>query len=203
MIIKVCGLREAENIRAVEAAGASWFGFIFYARSPRFVDAPPAYLPQRGRRVGVFVHADFDEVTARVRQFGLHAVQLHGEASPELCRSLRAQGLIVVRALPVTESFVEETEAYLAAVDYFVFDTPTPDFGGSGRAYDHNRLLRYDGHVPFLLSGGLSPQSVAELRRFHHPRCAGYDLNSGFETAPGMKDAEAVAEFVRQMRRNG
>lgn len=200
MIIKVCGLREAENIRAVEAAGADWLGFIFYPKSPRFVDEAPAYLPERSRRVGVFVHPDFVEVVNRVRQFGLHAVQFHGTASPDVCRVFRERGLTVIRALPVTETFVSETAQYVGKVDYFLFDTPTLKFGGSGRTYDWSLLRRYPGPTPFILSGGLSPEAAADVKRFRHPLCAGYDLNSGFETAPGLKDAGAVKQFVEYVR---
>lgn len=195
MLIKVCGLREAENIRAVEATGADWFGFIFYPKSPRFVDAVPGYLPRRGKRVGVFVHPRQEEVEQQVEQFGLHAVQFHGEADPALCRTFRSQGLTVIRALPATETLAEETAPYQDCVDYFLFDTPTKQFGGSGRTYDWSVLRLYQGPVPFLLSGGLSPAALPDLKRFRHPYCAGYDLNSGFETAPAIKNAEAIKQF--------
>ncbi len=200
MIIKVCGLREADNIRAVEQAGADWAGFIFYPSSPRFVDTVPGYLPDSCRRVGVFVHPTYREVKQRVKQFGLQAVQLHGKASAEMCRCFRDEGLTVIRALPAVDTFVADTAEYVGSVDYFLFDTPTLRFGGSGRSYDWSLLSRYPGPTPFLLSGGLSPQSVDELRKFRHPCLAGYDLNSGFETAPGVKDAAAVAQFVAAMR---
>lgn len=74
MIIKVCGLRDADNIRAVEEAGADWTGFIFYPRSPRFVSEVPTYLPQHAKRVGVFVHPQFRDVVEKVKAFGLQAV---------------------------------------------------------------------------------------------------------------------------------
>lgn len=199
MIIKVCGLHEADNIRAVEQAGADWFGFIFYHQSPRFIDNPPAYLPTRGKRIGVFVHPAFREVVERVKQFGLDAVQFHGKASPEICQAFRDRGLTVIRALPVTPEFVAETAAYTGHIDYFLFDTPTLSFGGSGRLYDWDLLHRYNGPTPFLLSGGLSPQLIPELQHFGHPHLAGYDLNSGFETAPGIKDAAAVKQFINQL----
>lgn len=200
MIIKVCGLREAGNIRAVEAAGADWFGFIFYPRSPRYVDVPPAYLPGRGKRVGVFVNAVPEEVGCRVAQFGLQAVQLHGEASPGLCRTFRRQGLTVIRALPATGSVAEEAAPYQGAVDFFLFDTPTPQFGGSGQPYDWSVLRRYQGPAPFLLSGGISLRSLPALHAFRHPLCAGFDLNSGFETAPAVKDAAAVRQFILHIK---
>ncbi len=199
MIIKVCGLGEANNIRAVEEAGAHWFGFIFYPQSPRFIDKRPAYLPKRGKRVGVFVHPSYREVLERVKQFELDAVQFHGNASPEICQTFKDRGIIVIRALPTKPDFVAETAAYTKHIDYFLFDTPTLSFGGSGRSYDWTLLKRYKGPVPFLLSGGLSLSLLPELQKFSHPNLAGYDLNSGFEIAPGIKDAAAVQQFIRQI----
>lgn len=200
MIVKVCGLREAENIRAVEEAGTDWFGFIFYPQSPRFVDKTPAYLPRHGLRVGVFVHPDFREVTRRVRQFGLQAVQFHGTASPDVCQTYRERGLVVIRALSATLESLAETAAYTGKTDYFLFDTPTLHFGGSGRTYNWTLLHRYEGQTPFLLSGGLSPNSLPALQKFHHPLLAGYDLNSGFETAPAMKDAATIKRFIQEIK---
>lgn len=199
-IIKVCGLRDGENIRAVEAAGADWFGFIFYPRSPRFCNDVPSYLPTRGERVGVFVHPTFRDVTERARQFGLTAVQFHGKASAEMCAEFRSKGLKVIRAIATTETFVSETAEYVGKVDYFLFDTPTLKFGGSGRRYDWTLLDRYTASVLFLLSGGLSPASVSDIRTFSHPALVGYDLNSGFETAPGIKDAHSIEQFIKDIR---
>lgn len=200
MLIKVCGLREADNIRAVEEAGPDLMGFIFYPRSPRYVSEVPAHLPEKAGRVGVFVHPDFVEVTRRVKEYGLSAVQFHGQASAEMCQTFRERGLTVIRALPVTDTFVADTAQYTGRVDLFLFDTPTLRFGGSGRRYDWSLLGRYPGPTPFLLSGGLSPDSLDDLRTFHHPFLAGYDLNSGFETAPAVKDAAALKHFIQTIR---
>lgn len=196
MLIKVCGMRNADNIRAVEQTGIDWMGFIFYPPSPRYVDQVPDYLPQQVKRVGVFVNPTFRQVVDRVKQFGLHAVQFHGTASPEMCQAFRERGLIVIRALPVTPTFVADTAEYTDKIDYFLFDTPTLKFGGSGKSYDWQLLRRYNGPTPFLLSGGLSLQSVPQLQQFTHPYLAGYDLNSGFEIAPAVKDAAQIHNFV-------
>lgn len=200
MIIKVCGMREADNIRAVEQAQPDLMGFIFYPRSPRYVDTVPAYMPQGVERVGVFVHPQYRDVMNHIKQYGLQVVQFHGTASPDMCATFREQGVKVVRALPVTEAFVADTAEYVGKVDLFLFDTPTLKFGGSGKSYDWDLLKRYPGPTPFLLSGGLSPQSVKQLQAFEHPFLAGYDINSGFETAPAVKDAAAVKQFIDTMR---
>ncbi|MBP3228581.1 MAG: phosphoribosylanthranilate isomerase [Bacteroidaceae bacterium] len=200
MIVKVCGLRDTHNIRAVEEQAApDWYGFIFYARSPRYVADVPTYLPRGGRRVGVFVKPDTDDVLHRARQFGLHTVQLYG-APPAQCAALREAGLQVIVALSATGDLDALATPYIYNTDYFLFDTPTASYGGSGRQFDHTLLATYTGSVPFLLSGGLGPASLPAVRAVAHPRFAGIDLNSGFETAPARKDAALLADFIKSVR---
>ena len=200
MIIKVCGMREPENIRAIENTGADWIGFICYERSPRFVADTPAYLPRHAKRVGVFVNAGFDTITARAEALRLDYVQLHGTESPELCLELRCHGFHLIKAFaPRTPADLKQTIPYLPLCDYLLFDTPSAGHGGSGKAFDWSLLRFYLGDVPFLLSGGICPESLEALRRFHHPQWAGIDLNSGFETAPGIKDAEKLKKFIERI----
>jgi phosphoribosylanthranilate isomerase len=208
MIIKVCGLRDAENIRAVEEALAPlvapagpvdtlWTGFIFYPPSPRAAAAfPPAYLPQTAHRVGVFVSPSEKEVQQAAAAYGLKVVQLHGDVSPAFCRGLRSAGKTVVRVLPGDASSLRRVSDYADAVDYFLFDTPTATHGGSGKTFDWQVLQHYDADVPFLLGGGIGPEALPALTTFHHPRWCGLDLNSRFEVSPGVKDAALLRRFV-------
>lgn len=201
MLIKVCGMRQSENIRAVEAAGADWMGFIFHPRSPRYVSAPPAYLPQRCRRVGVFVNAPAAEIRRQVEAFGLDLVQLHGDETPARCAALRHEGLRIVRALRIaTAEDARRAADYAESADYLLFDTPSADYGGSGQRFDWACLRAYDGPLPFLLSGGLGADALPALAAFRHPRCIGLDLNSRFETAPALKDAAALKAFIQSAR---
>lgn len=194
-------MREPENIRAVEKTGADWMGFICYERSPRFVADTPACLPERCRRIGVFVNAGFEQITARAEALGLDYLQLHGTESPELCLELRCHGFHLIKAFaPRTPEDFERTVPYLPLCDYLLFDTPTTGYGGSGKAFDWSLLRFYHGDVPFLLSGGICPESLEALRHFHHPQWAGIDLNSGFETAPAVKDAEKLKTFIETIR---
>ena len=193
-------MREPENIRAIENTGADWIGFIYYERSPRFVADTPAYLPRHAKRVGVFVNAGFDTITARAEALRLDYVQLHGTESPKLCLELRCHGFHLIKAFaPRTPADLEQTIPYLPLCDYLLFDTPSAGHGGSGKAFDWSLLRFYLGDVPFLLSGGICPESLEALRRFHHPQWAGIDLNSGFETAPGIKDAEKLKKFIERI----
>lgn len=200
-VIKVCGMREAGNIRLVEAAGADWMGFIFYPPSPRYVSRRPDYLPAC-RRVGVFVDADEACIREHVARFGLQSVQLHGHESPDLCRRLRDSGVHVIKAFHAASPCdLLLTTHYERAADTFLFDTPCAGHGGSGRRFDWQLLHAYTGRTPFLLSGGIGPDCLDALAAFSHPRLLGYDLNSGFETAPAIKDAETLRTFIQAIKK--
>lgn len=197
MIVKVCGMRNAENIRQVELAGADWMGFIDYERSPRHVAGIPSYLPVAARKVGVFVQAPLSRILKRRADWQLDLVQLHGHESPDFCRELRLSGLKIIKAFALhSPDDLPATELYAPYCDYFLFDTPCPEYGGSGKTFDWSLLAHYHGSRPFLLSGGLNPSSLKALAAFRHPLWAGIDLNSGFEQAPAMKDVSALAEFI-------
>lgn len=201
MIVKVCGMSDAVNIRLAEQLNIDWMGFIFYPPSPRYVERRPDYLPERQQRVGVFVNADEDFILSRISLFGLQLLQLHGHETPRQCRSLReATGLSVIKAFSVKSAAdVAETRHYEGAADYFLFDTPTPGVGGSGQSFDHSLLDHYTGTTPFLLSGGLGPDSVSHILALRHPRMAGIDLNSRFETAPGIKSIHRLQQFLQSL----
>lgn len=194
-------MRDAENIKQAEQAGVDWMGFIFYPKSPRWVGAEePEHLPAC-TRVGVFVDMPMEEMLSHIQRWRLHAVQLHGKESPAVCQALRKRGLTVIKAFSVgKEGIPDNVQQYADHCDYFLFDTACPCVGGSGKQFDWSVLADYSGPVPFLLSGGLNPQSVASIRAFAHPKFAGIDLNSGFEIAPALKDTEKVKCFIKQLK---
>lgn len=200
MIVKVCGMRDADNIRAVEQSGANWMGFIFYDRSPRYVAEPPAYLPKRCKRVGVFVNAMSSFIQTHISIFHLDMIQLHGNESPEYCRKIRRLGLPVIKSLPILpEDGSISWIAYQDSVDYLLFDTACAGYGGSGKRFDWSLLAQYKGEIPFLLSGGIRLTHLSELFQFTHPRWIGVDLNSGFEIAPGIKDSSTLYTFIDKL----
>lgn len=202
MIVKVCGMRLGDNIRQVEALGVEMIGMVFFPRSPRYVPSVPGYLPARATRVGVFVDAAHERIVATATRYGLQAVQLHGSESPQQCARLAAEGLRVIKALPVAgEADVAAAAAYArCGLSYLLFDTKTVLHGGCGRAFPWQSLAAYRGRTPFLLSGGIAPDSLAPLRAFAHPQWAGVDLNSRFETAPAVKDVAAIRQFLAAFR---
>ena len=192
-LIKVCGMRDAENIREVEALGVNLMGFIFWPKSSRYVQC---------RRVGVFVDASIDDIRQHVADYALDMVQLHGHEAPDFVRSLHADGCspVIVKAFNIaTKVDLEAVKPYEGIVDYFLFDTKGPSVGGNGAKFDWSVLADYVGATPFLLSGGIGPDDAARVRNFSHPRCIGIDLNSCFETAPAVKDTAALSRFLSQL----
>ena len=203
MIIKVCGMREPDNIRAVEALGIELMGFIFWPPSSRYVGEKPAYLPRNCRRVGVFVDAALPDILAAVEDFRLDGVQLHGHETPEAIAAMKARipGVRIVKSLAVAgPEDLEQAEAYADVCDAFLFDTNGKLPGGNGRQFDWSVLQRYQGRLPFLLSGGIGPDDAQRIQAFDVPGCIGIDLNSRFETAPGLKDVEALKTFIETVR---
>ena len=203
MIIKVCGMREPENIRAVEALGIDLMGFIFWPPSSRYVGEKPTYLPRNCRRIGVFVDATLPDILAAVEDFRLDGVQLHGHETPEAIAALKARipGVRIVKSLAVAgPEDLEQAEAYADVCDAFLFDTKGKLPGGNGRQFDWSVLQRYQGRLPFLLSGGIGPDDAPRIRAFDVPGCLGIDLNSRFETAPGVKDVDALRTFIETIR---
>lgn len=201
MIVKVCGMREADNIRAVEQTGIDWMGFIFFPHSARYVETPPAYLPNTCQRIGVFVNETTEQILHHAHTFGLHGVQLHGQETPEQCRQLEANGLIVTKVFSIaTEKDLSITYIYADACSYFLFDTVCPQYGGSGKMFAWELLSLYKGETPFLLSGGIGPECLNALCQFSHPQWAGIDLNSRFEVSPARKNVSLLHTFIQQIR---
>ena len=202
MLIKVCGMRERENIRRVAATGADWMGFIFYPRSARAITGHESAIKECPlRRVGVFVDATREEMMEKAAEYKLDYLQLHGKESPDTCYALQKRGFGVIKAIPVASTDdLAATADYEGRVDYFLFDTRCPTHGGSGRSFDWSLLSGYKGGTPFLLSGGINPESAEAILRFRHPMFVGIDINSGFETSPGIKDAEKIKAFIRTIK---
>ncbi len=198
MIVKVCGMRDANNIRAVEALGISWMGFIFWPKSSRYVSELPSYMPERCKRVGVFVDADIAEILGKTDSFGLDIIQLHGKETPKICSMLRqTTGKMVIKALNIaSDDDLLLAKDYDGVVDYLLFDTKAQMVGGNGKKFDWDVLKHYDGGTPFILSGGIGPDDAAKVDAFHHPMMAGIDLNSRFEISPALKDVEKLKSFL-------
>ena len=222
MKIKVCGMRDGENIRQVSELGIDYIGMIFWEKSPRNVTMIPTHagiIPDTTRlvgnrettscyqRVGVFVDEMAQNIITRVVNFKLDVIQLHGHEEPTLIRNLRSTidpdlrpGIQIWKAIGVANrDSLASYKQYEDCVDAFVFDTKCTCVGGSGQQFDWSVLDNYDGEKPFLLSGGIGPDDAARIRDFKHPKIMGIDLNSRFETEPGMKNVELLKQFLTQL----
>lgn len=205
MKVKVCGLNDPENIQSLPLNDIDFLGFIFYPKSPRKVTFQPdkslMQITSTHQRTGVFVNAPFSIIMRNVLSYGLNTIQLHGEESPGFCEEMQDQGLKVIKVFSSHENFdFRKVAPYEAVVDYFLFDTPTRAYGGSGRQFDWSVLKGYNGHVPFFLSGGIGPDDGAQIKAFHHNKFAGIDLNSRFEVRPGVKDSLQLMKFLKEVK---
>jgi phosphoribosylanthranilate isomerase len=196
MNIKVCGLKYPENIKAVAALGPDYMGFIFYGPSPRFADDLSSQLlndiPASIYKTGVFVNESEENINKQIDKYNFNAIQLHGDESPEFCNSFRNK-VTVLKAFGLHEDFdFEVLNGYSDSVDFFLFDAKTPVHGGSGKTFDWSILDKYKLEIPFFLSGGISLENLEEVKNIAHSRFYGIDLNSKFETAPGIKNIEQL-----------
>ena len=198
MIVKVCGMRDAENIREVEALGIDLMGFIFWPKSSRYVSERPSYLPKKCKRVGVFVNEDIEQVKHIAADYALDYIQLHGSESPGYVQQLHDWQVIKAISLSSRDD-IATFKDYEGLVDYFLFDTKCTCMGGSGQQFDWSVLDSYDGNTPFLLSGGIGPDDAERVKAFHHGKCIGIDLNSKFELSPALKDINKLQEFIKEL----
>ena len=191
-------MRDADNIREVEMLGIDMMGFIFWPKSSRCVSQRPDYLPKHVKRVGVFVDEDPEQVKQLAADYVLDYIQLHGQESPAYIFQLG--GLHIIKAFNIaTVEDLQQTQPYEGLVDYFLFDTKGKSVGGNGEKFNWDVLDAYQGSTHFLLSGGIGPDDVANVKAFHHPKCIGIDLNSRFEVTPGLKDINKLKRFLEQL----
>ena len=202
MELKVCGMREPDNIRSlISEVNPDWMGLIFYPKSPRYVsDEQAAELKgQPVKKVGVFVNESEAEIQRKVDQFGLSAIQLHGNESIEFVKKLSQKTDAELWKVVSVGDEIDwnSLEDYLPFVSKFLFDTATIAHGGSGKRFDWKVLETYPFDKGFLLSGGLDGQSAEEVLALQQqiPQLQGVDLNSKFEDAPGVKNIEKLKNF--------
>lgn len=206
MIIKICGMCDPENIRAVAATGVTWMGMIFWSGSSRFVADISAAdaIPDGIVRAGVFVNQPHDEIAAIASRCALGVVQLHGGETAEYIAALRPmlpEGCRIMKAISIgCETDIAKAGEYQHIADMLLFDTKCQTVGGSGRQFDWDILHRYNGALPFLLSGGIGADDAQRVNAFSHPMMAGIDINSRFETAPGIKDCGKVSELIGKLK---
>lgn len=205
MKLKICGLKFKDNIVQVAALKPDYIGFIFYPKSKRFVGEDfqmPALSPEI-KKTGVFVNASPEYVKLKVEQYKLDMVQLHGDETPEYCQQIRSF-VKVMKAFGIDEHFdFKALELYKNCCDYFLFDTKTSEYGGSGKQFNWDVLKKYDNSVPFFLSGGLGLEEIEKLQITNYKlNIIAVDVNSRFEIEPGLKDVKKLKQVGILLQNN-
>ena len=206
MKIKVCGITSVAQLRALESMGVDYAGFIFYPKSARYagekIEAHQKEMETFSiNKVGVFVNEELEEVKRKIRRFHLAAVQLHGDESAVYCKALMSHTQVIKVFRLSNEAGIDNLIApFMEACHYFLFDTDTKEYGGSGRQFNWNILQNAAIRKPFFLSGGIGPDDVEKLKTFQNPFVYGVDVNSRFEVEPGIKNMEAVQQFLKDVK---
>lgn len=209
--VKICGINSSEAAKAAARSGADFVGFVFYADSPRNVTPEQAAaiagaLPPHVKKVAVFVDADDETIAGVLVKLRFNMLQLHGDETPARAAAVKARfGLPVMKAIKLAAaSDLKAARGYYKAADRLLFDakppaeTPGALPGGNALAFDWELLRGYASLVPWMLSGGLTPENVAEAIRISGAKAV--DVSSGVEDRPGHKDAAKIARFIAAAR---
>ncbi len=202
--VKICGITRKEDALAAMEAGAHALGLVFYPKSPRYVEPQRARdlvggLPPLVSWVGVFVDVPVEEMITTARMVGLDTLQLHGDESPQVCRTCREEGFRVIKALRLaSRDDLKAGEDYRGVISALLLDTKVSgEYGGTGRSFPWELATEIRG-IPVILAGGLNPENVAEAIKVARPW--GVDVSSGVERAPGIKDHEKMRRFILEVQ---
>ena len=202
MRLKICGMREAENIRQLLALQPDYMGFIFYEKSSRFVgeeleEELLKSFPFTTRKVGVFVNPTVAYILEMYKKYELDYVQLHGEELPDFCKHLKHKGVNIIKAFSVDEDFnFGKLQNYKPYCDFFLFDTKGEKRGGNGTSFDWSILNKYDNEKPFFLAGGIDLENVHSALEIKGLKIHSLDVNSKFEISPALKDINKIEELM-------
>ena len=206
MKVKICGMKFPKNILEIGALQPDYMGFIFYSKSKRFVGENFSIksiekLPKNIKKVGVFVNESSKIILDNVNKYELDSVQLHGNESVETCAIIKEKGIEVIKVFSVDNYFnFEEVIPFEAVSDYFLFDTKTEKYGGSGKVFNWEILEKYKLEKPFFLSGGLGLENLNAITKITHPALIGLDFNSKLEDKNYKKISEEVSELIHKIR---
>lgn len=204
MKIKVCGMKYPENIQAIAQLNPDFMGLIFYPKSKRFaggLSVEAALFADTIKKVGVFVNEEEDKIKEYAKKYSFNFLQLHGEESPVLCESLKNAGHQIIKVFSVGEDFnFSEVKDYKDVADYFLFDTKSDSYGGTGKKFNWSIFDKYDNSKGIFLSGGIGPNDADEIKNLKGLNIYALDINSKFEIEPGLKNVEMVREFIANFK---
>ena len=202
MRLKVCGMRELENISALSELDPNYIGFIFWSESSRFVNKKTPPLDKKIIKTGVFVDATFDYILTKIKDHQLDAVQLHGHESFSYCKVIKDYGLKVIKSFSIKNTFDFNTlEDYENSCDYYLFDTKGKLPGGNGFTFNWKILNEYPSQKPFFLSGGIGVDNLNEIKKLVKTKLPVHaiDVNSKFEISPAKKDIDKLNLFKKEL----
>lgn len=217
--LKICGLREPENIQKLVELPLDYIGFIFYEKSPRAIykhlnaDSLPS-IPKNIQKVGVFVNESVDMIFSQVNRYGLDVIQLHGDESAAFCEAIKSPVLRgsrgvsnhvkTIKAFGLDDNFdFEILQAYKPHCDYYLFDTKGKEYGGNGTAFNWEVLKSYKGEKSFFLSGGIGLDNIDALITFLQENSLpihALDVNSAVEDVPGLKNIDKIKELCDKLQ---
>lgn len=195
-------MRETKNIAALSALQPDYMGFIFWAPSRRYVSEATPTLNKGIKKTGVFVDASLDYIQNTIETHQLQAVQLHGGESPQYCKLIQGFDVEVIKAFSIKDKFDFTTlTPYQDCCNFFLFDTKGALPGGNGYTFDWCILNDYPAKKPFFLSGGIGLENTAQIKALLKTDLPLYaiDVNSKFETAPGVKEIEKITQFKNEL----
>lgn len=211
MNIKVCGITSVKQLKQLDGLNIDYAGLIFHPASPRFVgekingtELKKADLDIK--TVGVFVDPEMIDVLDAIDAYGLDAVQLHGEETPEMCDDLSSE-VEVIKAFRIGNdknvNIDDLVAPYDSVCDFYLFDTAVTggESGGTGQQFDWSILDKARIEKPFFLSGGIGPGDAAKIKAYRHSDFYGIDLNSKFEKEPGVKDMALLLQFLQALKK--
>lgn len=202
--LKICGMREPENIHLVANLFPDYLGFIFYEKSKRFVaDILPKTLqeiPKNIEKVAVFVNEKAEVIEAIAHKYHFKILQLHGNESPSFCKTLQEKGYTIIKAFNIADvEDIAQIATYHNSIDFALLDAKGKEAGGNGVTFDWQLLEKYDYEIPFFLSGGISLENITAIKALNHSKLYAIDVNSKFEISAGLKNVELLQELTQKI----
>ena len=201
--IKICGITNKEDAITASKLGVDMLGFVFYKKSKRYVEAKIVRdianeLPPYIAKVGIFVYENKDKVIEIAEDCLLDILQFHGDEDPDYCRSFKGSYKVIKAFRLKDKSSLKGINDY--DVDFYMLDTySTAAKGGTGKSFDLKIIEDFEFLKPVILSGGLTPENVAQVIQRFPPY--GVDASSGVEASPGKKDPDLMKKFVEKVRK--
>lgn len=207
MKIKVCGLTQLSQIQELISLNVNFLGFIFYEKSPRFVlnhlSLEEISKINHQGKVGVFVNETVENIAEISEKANLNFIQLHGDEDENFIVELRKnlkKDVKLIKVIRIGNQTADELQNiinhHLSFINYLLFDTDSKAYGGTGKTFDWQLLNELEISKPYFLSGGISLENIHQLSNIKHQPIV-LDINSKFETEPGIKDLEKIKIFLK------